>query len=195
MAAFDICEEISKARGQLIGHQEIIKAAIRHKDKVLLDCVRGLTRRIGPNQTTKGDLRCDVMVVLLELGEKEVAKVLFWDETLTEERMIKIIDREMNLRNPEVLHQIYVYFHDDMDVSEEFMDSFLFKLADLYNQDRNIRGLQDLRHDIRRKYTGEAILEHYHNIEEKARRLADDMDDEYEEEGWFVGRIGSVRGI
>lgn len=86
------------------------------------------------DNVSKTDLQCDVMEVFLELGHKAEAKLLGWFVPLTEERMQKIINRQERLRNPEILHQIFNYFGKAMEVSIDFMDDFLRKIADLYGK-------------------------------------------------------------
>jgi hypothetical protein len=129
LVAFNWCQELSLERGMLVEHQELIKSAIRTKDMYLLTSIKTLSRRMGVPEI---EMICDTMVCYLEMGMKEVAKIHSWYLILTEERLKRITERQAGLKNPEILHQIFVYFYENIKVSERFLDDFLRQITDLY---------------------------------------------------------------
>lgn len=66
------------------------------------------------------------------MGDKEVAKVHGWYLVLDMAKMQRILDREIELKNPTVLHQVFVYFHENIHVTEEFWLKYFEEIRHMY---------------------------------------------------------------
>lgn len=151
--AFHVASTTSELFKSAFGQSELMNACILKGEKALLSNIFDCVVKFHDRNTASIDL----MVAFLECGNFHSAEQVFskaGNLYISAQKMDVVTTRELELKRPDVLRQLFLLFNDPDSSSSIDLVNMITECMNLYATQGNAEGLKELRNDIEKAHFG-----------------------------------------